>query len=177
MTKNDLPAIFSHSLDVYEKLESLSKEVPAAELLEYGYPAAIGETVRVYIGHSTKDAQSVGLAPSTAQHCMNTLKAMRCISMLRIGSKIRPSVYILHYKPTVENYIEYKGYEGRLERRVNPNNYDVLVNDIVRINEKIAELQRDRNMATEVMDDLSAIVRTLVARVRALEAGTRSDNI
>lgn len=136
-----LPIIYKNALDVYNKLDESSTIVSTDTLIEYGYPSDKVEPVKIYTGYSSKLTLELGYPPSTGQHAMNLLKGMRCIEMVRIGSKIRPSIYVLNYTPTPETYAAYKGHEWLLDRRINPSKHDSLLIELNEIRETNAKLK------------------------------------
>jgi hypothetical protein len=136
------PYVYNTSTQIYDLYLTLAKEEPASTLIDYGYPAKPGETVLVYRGYSTKDAPTLGLLPSTVSHAMRLLKAMNAITLLKTGTKSSPSIYLLNYKPTKEQFMEFRGRSDMLGRRIAPNKYESLINDMASLREQMADLQR-----------------------------------
>lgn len=132
---------YKNSTDIYDLLESMATPTPGKELLEYGYPAQEDETLLVFRGYSSKETtQTLGLLPSSSSHAMSLLKAMNAITLIVAGGPNRPSVYILHYRPTQEQFEEFTGRSIMLERKHTPNRYDAIINDMVRMREDINRL-------------------------------------
>jgi hypothetical protein len=143
---------FNNLGEVYDLLSSKATLIETKELIEYGYPAVEGDQILMYQGHSTKDAKALGMLDSAISHALATLKAMNAITMLRIGAKNRPSIYLLHYKPTMEQFEQFMGRAYAIDRKVAPTNYDQLVNDLVRVRERLDEAERKIRELEEYRD-------------------------
>lgn len=158
-TKISVPTSFEFALQVYDRLNELANDEPAANVTGYGYPAQPDEIVRVYRGHSSKDSQSVGLAPTTAQGAVKLLTAMRAITLLKMGHKAAPSIYLIHYRPKNSQYWQFRNSEEGLTRQIAPSRYDQLKETDMRLQDQIAELKGR-------LSELEAIVERLQLYVR-----------
>jgi hypothetical protein len=133
---------FNNLSEVYEMMASKAVLTDAKELLEFGYPAQEDEQLLVYRGYSTKDARALGMLDSAASHALSTLKAMNVITLLLMGGPNRQSIYILHYRPTMEHFEQFFERRYRIERKTAPTTYDQLINDLVRIREELANMKQ-----------------------------------
>jgi len=135
---------FQNAMEIYDKLAEHAKMTPAIELQEYGYPAREGEEILVFEGYVTKIAATeLNLLPSSITHATATLKAMNAVTLLIMGNKIRKSIYLLHYRPTMEQYEDFMGNSYAIERKTIPNRYDSLINDLVVIRQRLDVVERE----------------------------------
>jgi hypothetical protein len=133
---------FMDALTMYEYMDSKATTETADKLIEFGYPAT-GEDVLVYRGLITIDAaKDLGLLNSAISHGMALLKAIRAITVLSKGNKYRPSIYLLHFKPTIEQYEQFTGDRWALERKTVPSAYDTVINQLAELRGKLDDALR-----------------------------------
>lgn len=157
IAKTSGPIAWNNCLRVYDMMASKATMRPAKELQEYGYPAEDGEEILVFAGHASKDAEALGLLTSSASHALQLLNGLRATTLLVKGNAYRPSIYILHYKPTEEDFKNFTGREWALDRKIRPTSNDALVNDIVRLREELASALARISALEAKVDDLNNI--------------------
>lgn len=129
---------------VYEYLLKNSTVREARDLQEHGYPAREGEQINVYEGYVIASVESeLGLRNSATTQALSMLKAMNAIISIRSGNRIRPSMYLLFYQPTLEQYEEFMGRSYAIERKTMPNRWDSMVNDMVVLRERLTAVERE----------------------------------
>jgi len=130
---------------VYEALEKHSQVVDEEELLQYGYPAQADSKVRIFVGFASKIVQDeTNLLYSAVLHATGMLNAMNCTTLLVKGGggTARPSVYILHYKPTDETIKEFLGRSFAIERKTMPTHYDTVINELAEVKQRLNALEQ-----------------------------------
>lgn len=134
---------FKNAVDVYELLERNATLINSTELQEYGYPVKdFSDQTLVFRGYATILArEELRLLDSAVSHATALLKAMNSVTLLIPGNKFKPSIYLLHYKPTPEQYQEFTGRTMALGRRVAPTVYDGVVNDIERLKQRLTTIE------------------------------------
>lgn len=132
---------FRYALMLYDKLVELSKLVPANTLLEYGYPPDDSENVRLFIGYSYKTSTSIGLSKSSHGTAMRILNAMQCVTQLKTGGPVTESVYLLNYRPTVEQHREFHQQSSATSRRISPSRYDTFIDELERIKTRLRTVE------------------------------------
>ncbi len=119
-----------------------SNEVLPKDLAEYGYPIENDDPVRLFVGNIRTEATILGISPSGSNEGMQVLNAMRCTTTIRSGGPKTKSIYILSYKPTAEQYQEFRQRQGNLSRRIAPSKFDQLLNDMIEMKAKIKQLEK-----------------------------------
>jgi hypothetical protein len=142
-TKNPSIITYNYSVLIYDKMFAGSTEELATSISMYGYPAERDEKIRLYRGSAIKVTDSLGFTKSTGQRCMTLLSGMRCLTLLRPGGHGMDSLYLLHYRPTEEQYNEFKGNVVDTNAKINPSKYQLLLNDIIRLRESYNELAKN----------------------------------
>lgn len=165
MAENGTAIRYNNAIQIYDRLYERSENVGSSTLVEFGYPAEEGVTVRVYRGYSTKETADMGLLKSSAHHAMQLLKAMRAVTLIRQGTKSTVSVYILNYRPTLEQYTEFTGRSLDLERKYSPTLYDQLVNHIAELRDTIRALQEVNQYNRDILISLEKRVTELERRL------------
>jgi len=135
--------MFNNALQVLSSLRAKAKVESAGTLIELGYPITDPEeSVLIYRGFSTKDAEDTRLLASSVSHAMRLLKAMRALTLLKTGSRGNPSIYLIHYTPTVEQFEAFRSRSFALERQIAPNSYESMVNSLESLRIELHELRR-----------------------------------
>lgn len=135
---------FQNAVTIYDHMAKSATVRPAAELLEFGYPAQIGEELLVFEGHVTISAgEETGLLSSGITQALAQLKAMNAITLIITGNKIRKSIYLLNYKPTMEQYENFMGRSYAIERKTMPNRWDSMVNDMVVLRQRLDAVEKE----------------------------------
>lgn len=132
---------FNYSVLIIKRMYETSQVVPATDLVIYGYPVrSDDEAVKVFIGHVTAVGKDVGVIASNVHHSMSLLNSMRCVERITTGGPNRPSIYILNYIPTEEQFQEFKLSRDGMSRRIAPNKYDRLIDEITALRGQVQNL-------------------------------------
>lgn len=133
-----------NTIAIYEYLLKNSTARETKDLQEYGYPAKEGERINVYEGHVLASVEAeLGLRGSAVTQALSMLKAMNAVTLLISGNRIRKSIYLLHYQPTMEQYDDFLGRSYAIERKTMPNRWDSMVNDMVVLRERLTAVERE----------------------------------
>lgn len=154
-------ATFRAALTIYDELSNRAKRLTYVEMLEFGYPVTQGEEYLVFFGNLSAVGASVGLASGSVYNALDLLRQMRCVDQLRKGTIKRESVFLLNYKPTVDQWTEFRNSIIRVDRKVNPDRYDVLLNHfrelkdmVIALTERIDHLEDNGDRLTRRVDRL-----------------------
>lgn len=139
---------------IYESMISQATEEPATNVKNYGYPSQPDETVRIFRGTATKICNDLGFTAATGQRCMSLLSAMRCVTLLKSGGPGYPSIYLLHYKPSEAQYIEFKNHTSSQNAYVNPSKYQILIKDLTSLRQSLTDQLRMIDELTRRVDNL-----------------------
>ncbi|SRR5258706_5897049 len=135
---------FLNAMTIYDHMTKTATTRSAVELQEFGYPAKHGEQVLVFEGHiTTSAAEETGLLPSGITQAMSQLKAMNAVTLIITGNRIRKSIYLLNYKPTLEQYENFMGRSYAIERKTMPNRWDSMVNDMVVLRQRLDAVEKE----------------------------------
>lgn len=93
------PAIYNHSVAVYDAMESTAENIQVGKTDE--------ERGIVWTGFTTKLFADLGLSVPYYSQCLKMLKGMDCIRQLRRGGGGSPSQWLLMQRPTAELYEYY----------------------------------------------------------------------
>ena len=156
-TKRPTYLTFTYSCMIFDVMLEQATEEPAANVKNYGYPAQSGETVRVFRGTALKICNDLGLTSSTGQRCMTLLSAMRSTTLLKSGGPGYPSIYLLHYKPTDEQYQKYRQHTSDKNTKINPTKYELLLRDLESLR---ATSMSQLKMIEELGSRVAALERT-----------------
>lgn len=139
---------------VYDSMVVQSTEEPATNIKNYGYPAQHGETVKIFRGTASRICHDLGFTTATGQRTMSLLSAMRCITLLKSGGPGFPSIYLLHYKPTEEQYKKYKSHVSDQNTYVKPSKYQILISDLNSLRETLTSQRKMIEDLTKRVDSL-----------------------
>lgn len=142
-------------------------EVNAYTLAEYGYPVeGPQEKTLIFKGNVRSEASQIGLSMNTAGDGMAVLNAMRCVTLLKPGGPNSKSIYVLNFRITLEKYQEFRDRQGMLNRRIKPNKWAEMENDV-------AQLKIDYKQMAEKI----AYLEGLVLELRGEEATGDGHNV
>ena len=152
---------------ILARMFEYSKDVPATEAADYGYPVSDpNETVKLFVGLVKNVAAEVGVNKTTLSHSTSLAKAMRCMTMLRMGGSGTNTVYIMHYMPTDEDFEKYREGRDQTSRRIAPNTMQRYEDELsaVRIQQKETRVVLE-DLRNSMLDEIAL----LKGRIKVLE--------
>lgn len=156
--------VFNNAVIVYDNLFSKSEVVQAKDLVIYGYPSD-GPEARVYFGLATRASEEIGVHKSAHGNAMTLLTAMEAIEKLRTGNHTVPSVYVLNYKPTRDQFDKYKAQSSQTSTRISPSKTDVFKHDLSDARVRIRVLERQNKIDVENISLLTEAVKDLQTQI------------
>lgn len=136
-------AAFRYATLVIDYIFDHCDEVKAETLLEYGFPVENpNELIKIFIGNIRGNVSTkVGLSKSAAQDGAALLNAMRCFTLLRSGGRGIESLYLLHYKPTLEHYKEFRERQGQITQRIAPSKWEQTLQEMADLRIRVKALE------------------------------------
>lgn len=140
---------FKYALLLWDELFKKSELISAQDLAVYGYPGQHGEEVRVFTGYFLHLGEEIGLRRAGINAGTAVLTSMEAITVLRRASPKTPTVVILSYRPTTDQFNEFRTNLGAMSRSISPNRYEAMRNRITTLEEKVAALEKFARITTD----------------------------
>jgi hypothetical protein len=128
-----------------------SKLVPAEDLAIFGYPGNQGERVRIFEGVMVRVGEEVGLSRSAVTAGASLLLAMQATTTLRKTTPRVPGVILMSYRPSQEQFEEFRDNTSLLSRRITPNKYEEMRAKIEDLLYRVAELEKKHRAVSEAL--------------------------
>ncbi len=134
---------FRNATEIINYMFKRAKEVKAEALLEYGYPVENpDELIKIYVGNIRGAvSKEVGVSDSASNDASVLLNAMRCFTLLVRGGPRVQSVYLLHYNPTVEQFLQFKERQGGLKARIMPSKWEQILQELADLRIRVKTLE------------------------------------
>jgi len=156
------PAVYKHAIMIYDELFKNSNLVPIEDIVSYGYPSTSDtKEVTMFSGTITTTASQLGLSASQRYNATSLLYAMQAMTVLRRTNPRLDGLWILHYRPTDEDYDKFKVHLNKENRRIVPSKYDTMVDDLSDARVRIKELERQVKYLDNNLTYLDKVVTEL----------------
>lgn len=142
---------FRYAVLFMDALWTQSRLVPAEDLAIYGYPGRPHERVRIFDGIMSKIGEEVGLSRAAAGAGYGLLTAMQAATTLRRASPKTSSIVLLSYKPTQEQFEEFRSNIGLLSRRITPNKYEEMRTQIADLQARLERLEKHARSVSDTL--------------------------
>jgi hypothetical protein len=155
MSPDGTTVAFRNALDIINYMFANSREVKAEYLLEYGFPVENpNELIQLFIGNVRGNgiSKEIGLSSSAVNDASVLLNTMRCFTSLKRGGPSSKSVYLLHYKPTVEQFNAFREGQGSTNSRIAPNKWQQTLQELADLRIRVSNLEAAIKIVSAELD-------------------------
>jgi hypothetical protein len=133
-------------------LKRRSKLVPPIELVAFGYPQEeINNPVRIFEGFSKAVGDKLGFSQHQRSRALQILNSMNCITRIKTPGGGSAGVWILHYEPSQQQFLDHKETNLKLLRINVPSKTALIIEQMRSLTREMTNIRKEMEETRKVL--------------------------